>query len=219
MLQRSQILRCGICGKMIEVINPGRGLLLCCGKPMAPLVEKVDGEFAEDHRPSTWRKDDSVVLEIGATPHEMTEQHHIIWLEVVTPKRIIRIFNPGDRPEVELELPRGEIYLRVLCNRYGLWKFRVKFSAENEDKYRIISKADDSFNTFRAPEARARVLEVSDDTLKVEFTGNLCRTCGFYDYFEDFRLILKDEGLYSQLTEIRELEDSTIVKYKLKCGM
>ncbi|RLG43233.1 MAG: hypothetical protein DRN78_02190 [Thermoproteota archaeon] len=219
MLQRSQILRCGICGKMIEVINPERRLLLCCVKPMAPLVEKVDGEFAEDNRPSTWRKDDSVVLEIGATPHEMTEQHHIIWLEVVTPKRIIRIFNPGDRPEVELELPRGEIYLRVLCNRHGLWKFRVKFSVENEDKYRIISKAVDSFNTFRAPEARARVLEVSDDTLKVEFTGNLCRTCGFYDYFEDFRLILKDEGLYSQLTEIRELEDSTIVKYKLKYGM
>ncbi len=205
---------------MIEVISPGRGLLLCCGKPMTPLAEKVDEEFAEDHRPSIWRKDGSIVLEIGVTPHEMTKQHHVLWLEVITPKKIVRrIFNLGDRPELELELPRDEIYLRVLCNRHGLWKFRVRFSAENEDKYSIISRAIDSFNTFRAPEATARVLEVSDDVLKVEFTGSLCRTCGFYDYFEDFRLILRDEGLDSQLVEIRELEDSTIVKYKLKCEM
>lgn len=48
-----------------------------------------------------------------------------------------------------------------------------------------VEEALQRYNAFRAPEARAELLELSGNVATVRFTGSFCRTCGVYDYFED----------------------------------
>jgi desulfoferrodoxin-like iron-binding protein len=48
--KRDDIVQCTICGRKADVLNEGKGPLVCCGKPMIPIGEAVDrnpeGEFS-----------------------------------------------------------------------------------------------------------------------------------------------------------------------------
>ena len=46
-----EIFRCPICGNVVEVLNPGKGELVCCGKPMMLLKENVTDAAQEKHVP------------------------------------------------------------------------------------------------------------------------------------------------------------------------
>lgn len=76
-----------------------------------------------------------------------------------------------------------------------------------------IGKVIKEFNKYRAPEARAKLLSVSGKLLKIEFTGSFCRTCGFYDYFDDFKIFLGEIGLKSKIAEIKEIDEGAVVKF------
>ncbi len=41
-----------------------------------------------------------------------------------------------------------------------------------------VLRAVDEYNMYRSPEAKAR--------LTIDFEGTFCKTCGVYDYLEDF---------------------------------
>ena len=62
------------------------------------------------------------------------------------------------------------------------------------DLERAVRGAIEEFNGYRSPEAEARLLGVREGRIKAEFRGSFCATCGFYDYFEDFSMILRDRG-------------------------
>jgi len=74
-----------------------------------------------------------------------------------------------------------------------------------------IGKAVAEFNKYRSPEATAKPISVKEKSLSVEFTGPFCRTCGFRDYFEDFRLILEEKGLKTKTFEIKETKEGAEV--------
>jgi len=74
-------------------------------------------------------------------------------------------------------------------------------------------KAVEEFNRYRSPEANARVLSAGKKSLRVEFTGPFCRTCGFHDYFEDFRLILEENGLETKTGKIKETGNGAVVVF------
>ena len=46
-----EVYRCPICGNMVEVLNPGGGTLVCCGKPMMLLEENTSDGAHEKHVP------------------------------------------------------------------------------------------------------------------------------------------------------------------------
>ena len=54
-----------------------------------------------------------------------------------------------------------------------------------------VLKAIDAYNHFRSPEATAKLVRVGTDELIVDFEGSFCRSCGAYDYLEDFVYELK----------------------------
>ena len=54
-----------------------------------------------------------------------------------------------------------------------------------------VLKAVEAYNRFRSPEATAKLVEVGKDELVVDFEGSFCKTCGAYDYLEDFIYELK----------------------------
>ncbi len=64
-----------------------------------------------------------------------------------------------------------------------------------------VLKAIEEYNKYRSPEAKAKLVKISDRELVLDFEGSFCRTCGVVDYFEDF------------IYELRELID---VKMKIK---
>ncbi len=87
----------------------------------------------------------------------------------------------------------------------------------------IIQKAIEEYNKYRYPEIEANLVRIDDKEFLVEFFGNLCRSCGLYDHFEDLIYILKDKGIDAEISEIKsyivEENDAInvvyVVKYKI----
>lgn len=208
---------CDVCGGIAEV-SGGSEELVCHGKPMILMNFKGEGdEGAELHEPSVFEGEEGrIYVEIGIIPHEMTENSRILWIEVVDLERGFRerkYLDPLREPGASFDKPMGDFEIRLLCSRHGPWKF--SFRLAGKDLITSIKKAIERFNFLRSPEAKAELLELKNDLLKVEFTGNFCRTCGFHDYFEDLRLVLRDEGIKAETFEIDEFEDGAVVIYRL----
>lgn len=79
----------------------------------------------------------------------------------------------------------------------------------------IVEAAIAEYNRYRSPEAEARLLSIFDGKIKIEFSGSMCLTCGFYDYFEDYRIILEDMGLKTTILDIEETDEGAIVTFKI----
>ena len=80
----------------------------------------------------------------------------------------------------------------------------------------VVSTLEE-FNKYRVPEIEATLKDFDEESFAVEFKGSYCGTCGFYDYFDDFKYILEDDfGLKNDVTEILEASDGTLVRFKFK---
>ncbi|NQU82393.1 MAG: desulfoferrodoxin [Parcubacteria group bacterium] len=124
MTQLNQIYKCNVCGNIVEVLHTGEGELVCCGQPMELLKEKQEDEAQEKHVPVVEKTDKGVKVKVGSTPHPMTEEHYIEWIEVETSDGRIgkKFLKSGDAPEAEFS-PRVEVLeARAYCNIHGLWK-------------------------------------------------------------------------------------------------
>ncbi len=122
------IYKCEICGNIVEVLHPGSGILVCCGKPMIKLQEKLsDEEKGEKHVPFIEELQSNIVIKIGEIEHPMTEEHHIEWIEVVSKNGIFRKYLKIDeKPELKISKEIGKIYyVREYCNLHGLWKLNL----------------------------------------------------------------------------------------------
>ena len=78
-----------------------------------------------------------------------------------------------------------------------------------------IVKAIDKFNKYRAPEAKARLISQGENSFQIEFTGSFCGTCGFYDYFDDYRILLQETGIETKIREIAEIDEGAIVIFEM----
>lgn len=79
----------------------------------------------------------------------------------------------------------------------------------------IIEDAIEEYNRYRSPEVEARLLSLSNGKIKIEFGGSFCYACGFYDYFEDYRVILEERGLKAEILSIEETDEGATVTFKV----
>jgi superoxide reductase len=77
----------------------------------------------------------------------------------------------------------------------------------------IIKKSIDEFNELRSPKATAELISSKNTFFEIKFTGSFCKTCGFYDYFDDLRIVLEEKGLKTKIGKIKEIEEGAIVKF------
>ena len=120
---QKQVYRCNICGNIVEVLNAGKGELVCCGQPMELLQEKTADVGLEEHVPVIAATDRGTKVKVGDVPHPMGEKHYIQWVEVITDGESYRWFlKPGDKPEAEFEIKAQRVAARGYCNVHGLWK-------------------------------------------------------------------------------------------------
>ncbi|HII72005.1 TPA: hypothetical protein HA265_04590 [Candidatus Woesearchaeota archaeon] len=79
-----------------------------------------------------------------------------------------------------------------------------------------IKETIEEYNKYRSPESHATLFKQNVKSFVINFSGTYCRTCGFYDYFEDFRLMLETKGVETKMTTVKEKEDGAYVTFKLK---
>jgi hypothetical protein len=81
-----------------------------------------------------------------------------------------------------------------------------------------VLKAVDEYNKYRSPEAKAKLIEIREEELTIDFEGTFCWTCGVYDYFEDFMYELKELiDLNIEVLSFKEYEPGKFrVRYRFK---
>jgi len=76
-----------------------------------------------------------------------------------------------------------------------------------------VNQAIKEFNKYRSPEATAKLIKINRNEIKIKFFGTFCKTCGFYDYFEDFIIFLEERKIKCSIKEIKEIQNGAIVKF------
>ncbi len=115
---------CEICKNLVEILQEGEPALVCCGQPMKKLIPKKKDEGLEKHVPVVDMTEKGVKVTVGSVMHPMEEEHHIVFIEVLTADKVYRKeFEPGDTPEAEFPVRVTEINeVREFCNVHGLWE-------------------------------------------------------------------------------------------------
>ncbi len=123
MAERLQVYKCETCGIMSEVLHPGKGTMVCCGKPMTLLGENTTDAAKEKHVPVIEKTASGVKVSVGSAPHPMEEKHYIEWVEIIVDGKAYRQFlEPGGKPEAVFDVKSDAVTAREYCNLHGLWK-------------------------------------------------------------------------------------------------
>lgn len=120
----AQFFKCKKCGKIIEIVNKGCPVVVCCGEEMMELKANTTDGATEKHVPVIEQTGDNVTVKVGSAVHPMEADHWIQWIVIETDKGVQRKYlNPGEKPEATFVLS-GEKLLAAYehCNKHGLWK-------------------------------------------------------------------------------------------------
>jgi superoxide reductase len=116
---------------MTEVLHPGAGTLVCCGKDMIHMTDEVKPEISgEKHIPIVEIEGTKVTVKVGSIAHPMTPEHYIERIEVITENRTYKKFlNPDparpDEPIAIFDIDAKIIAVREYCNLHGLRKAEI----------------------------------------------------------------------------------------------
>ena len=64
-MNRKEIYKCEICGKVIEILNPGAPETICCGQPMKLMEPKTADWKGEKHVPHISLDGNKVTVDVG----------------------------------------------------------------------------------------------------------------------------------------------------------
>jgi len=81
-----------------------------------------------------------------------------------------------------------------------------------------ITDAVNEFNKYHGKISKVNLISINKDSFKIKFKGHFCHTCGFYDYFDDFRISLEENNLNADILNIKEINEGAIVKFISKNG-
>lgn len=124
MAKKFDVLKCSVCGNIVELVHVGGGKLVCCGKNMDILEEKTADTSAEKHVPFIEKVEGGYNVKIGEkAKHPMTEEHYIEFIEVIADSKVYtKYLKSGSEPEAFFPIDAENIIVREYCNLHGLWK-------------------------------------------------------------------------------------------------
>ncbi len=123
MLKDLKFYHCTHCHKVVEVVDDGKGTLVCCNEEMEHLVANTRDAASEKHVPVIQRKDGKIEVKVGSTAHPMTEEHLIEWVILVSEDAIQRVeLKPNMEPKAIFADVNGPVAAYEYCNLHGLWK-------------------------------------------------------------------------------------------------
>jgi len=123
MAELRRIYQCGLCGNVVEVVHAGAGVLKCCDQPMKLLEEQTADAAQEKHVPVIEAVEGGYKVTVGSVPHPMTEEHYIVWIELIADGKSYRQYlKPGSPAEAVFCVEASSVSAREFCNVHGLWK-------------------------------------------------------------------------------------------------
>ncbi len=123
MADRFKVLKCSICGNIIQSLVNGGGPLSCCGQPMTELKENSTDAATEKHVPVIEKIAGGYKVKVGSVTHPSEDKHYIMWIELLADGlSMTKFLKPGDAPEAEFKTDAAEVCAREYCNLHGLWK-------------------------------------------------------------------------------------------------
>ncbi len=124
----TRFFKCTICGNVVvKLVDSGVGTV-CCGKAMVELMPGTTDGKVEYHVPEVVRSGArSISVNIGAQPHPMTPEHHIlfIYLEQGDTGQIHYLKEGEPATAVFPVCPEKPMVVYAYCNLHGLWKTEV----------------------------------------------------------------------------------------------
>lgn len=122
MAKRYEVYRCSVCGNVIEVVHHGEGILFCCGRAMQLFSERTVDIDAEPYAPIVQQTKEGIKVTVGVTLHDMAEDHHIQWIEVISDHMQCRKYlKPGAPPEATFNVEGVNVRARAYCTQHGLY--------------------------------------------------------------------------------------------------
>lgn len=120
----AQFFKCKKCGKILEVVNKGCPVVVCCGDEMTELKANTNDGATEKHVPVIEQNGDKVTVTVGSAVHPMEADHYIQWIQIETDKGVQRKYlNPGQEPKASFALSDEKLLAAYeFCNKHGLWK-------------------------------------------------------------------------------------------------
>lgn len=124
MAERLELYKCEVCGNIVLVMHGGRGALVCCGKPMQLQKPGTVDASLEKHVPVIEKRGEVYKVKVGSSPHVMTEEHYIEWIELHTDDNrvYIKFLKPGDEPEAEFIVKANKVIAKEWCNLHAYWE-------------------------------------------------------------------------------------------------
>ena len=123
-----KLLKCPICGNIVEMIEDKGVPVMCCGKPMVELNANTTDGAVEKHVPVVEINGDILTVKVGSVEHPMLEEHYITMVLVEFDNRVLRVnLKPNEKPEAVFALNgyKGNVNVYEYCNLHGLWKTEV----------------------------------------------------------------------------------------------
>ncbi|MHA2006914.1 MAG: desulfoferrodoxin family protein [Promethearchaeota archaeon] len=121
------IYKCNVCGKVIEILNPAAQDTICCGESMILMEAQTKDWKVEKHVPKITIDGNKVTVDVGismGTPHPMTEEHWIMWIQLLCKGNCYKrkFLNPGDEPKAVFTVSDTDgLKAQEYCNLHGLW--------------------------------------------------------------------------------------------------
>ena len=124
-----KLLKCPICGNIVEMIEDKGVPVMCCGQPMVELNANTTDGAVEKHVPVVEINGDILTVKVGSVEHPMLEEHYITMVLVEFDNRVLRVnLKPNEKPEAVFALNgyKGNVNVYEYCNLHGLWKTEVE---------------------------------------------------------------------------------------------
>ncbi len=126
-MKQKEIYKCNVCGKVIEILNPAAPETICCGQPMVLMEAQTKDWKLEKHTPKITVEGNKVTVDVGismGTPHPMTAEHYIMWIELICKDNCYKrqMLSPGMEPKATFVVAdTSGLKAREYCNLHGLW--------------------------------------------------------------------------------------------------
>lgn len=124
-----RILKCPVCGNIIELIEDHGIPVMCCGQKMVELTANTTDAATEKHVPLLSYDDGVLTAIVGAVEHPSVAEHYINFVIAVAGNKVMRVnLNAGDKPAAKFNLGdyKGTVSVYEYCNLHGLWKAEIE---------------------------------------------------------------------------------------------
>ncbi|WP_407428462.1 desulfoferrodoxin [Treponema sp.] len=119
-----QFFKCKKCSKILEVVNKGCPVVVCCGEEMTELKANTTDGASEKHVPVIESEGNKILVKVGSAVHPMEDDHYIQWIAIETDKGVQKKFlKPHQDPEAAFTLTDEKLLAAYeYCNKHSLWK-------------------------------------------------------------------------------------------------